>query len=252
MGAPSSTCGCAVQQGLGLDRNIATGGPVVAWLWPVRLMAILERERSRWLLWLPVTLGSGIVALFALAAEPPLWCGWLAAGLGTAGTVAATRGWRGGAGVAEALLLAAAAVCFGFALAQWRLHTVAAPILARGRLSSRRAGNRPRPVAERRAGSAGPRHPGRRATGGDARHHPCQSPARAGGSRPWRPGAAAGPPAAALGANPAWRVRLCTPSLVRGSGSNGLQPRTRGAPAGSGRRLRLGDRGDAVGDRQAD
>lgn len=92
---------------------------------------MLEQERRRWFLWLPVALGAGIALLFALPREPPLWAGWLAGGCGIACVALAARSWRGTAGVGEALLLAIAAACLGFALAQARLNAVAAPILAR-------------------------------------------------------------------------------------------------------------------------
>ncbi len=34
--------------------------------------AVLERERERWVLWLPVFLGLGIGFYFALPEEPPI------------------------------------------------------------------------------------------------------------------------------------------------------------------------------------
>ena len=103
----------------------------LAWRLPAGLGAMLEEERRRWLLWLPVALGSGIALLFALPREPPLWAGWLAAGAGLACVLVALRSWHGAASVGDALLLAVAAACIGFALAQLRLNAVAAPILAR-------------------------------------------------------------------------------------------------------------------------
>ena len=42
-------------------------------LWKERLAA----ERDRWPLWLPVALGTGAAAYFALPAEPSLLCGVL-------------------------------------------------------------------------------------------------------------------------------------------------------------------------------
>ena len=38
-------------------------------------MARLLEERERWLLWLPVALGTGVALYFALPVEPPLWPG---------------------------------------------------------------------------------------------------------------------------------------------------------------------------------
>jgi competence protein ComEC len=120
-----------VQQRLGPFGPVDVSRPLVGWQFQAGLAALLERERARWLLWLPVCLAAGIVLFFNLPGEPPSWCGWLAAALGVAGAAAAGSGWRAGAGVREALLLALAAASSGFALGQARLHAVAAPILAR-------------------------------------------------------------------------------------------------------------------------
>src|SRR5688500_2811774 len=70
----------AVQHRLGVSEG---AGAWAAWRlrlpapW-VGLGATLERERSRWLLWLPVALAAGIVGYFSLPGEPPPWSGWLA------------------------------------------------------------------------------------------------------------------------------------------------------------------------------
>jgi competence protein ComEC len=120
-----------VQQRLGPFGPVDVSRPLVGWRFQAGLAAMLERERARWMLWLPVCLAAGIVLFFNLPGEPPSWCGWLAAALGVAGAAAAGSGWRGGAGVREALLLALTAASSGFALGQARLHAVAAPILAR-------------------------------------------------------------------------------------------------------------------------
>jgi competence protein ComEC len=95
------------------------------------LTGLLERERSRWLLWLPVMLGSGIAGFFALPAEPPLWAGWLAGTLGVGLLALARRAWLAPVSAREALLIAIAAALLGAALAQARLHAVAAPVLRR-------------------------------------------------------------------------------------------------------------------------
>lgn len=93
----------------------------------------LEQERSRWLLWLPVLLGSGVAGFFALPAEPPSWAGWLAAATGVLLLALARRHWREPVSGREALLIALATVLLGVALAQARLHAVAAPSLRQAR-----------------------------------------------------------------------------------------------------------------------
>lgn len=98
------------------------------------LAATLEMERGRWLLWLPVALGAGIVGYFNLPGEPPPWSGWLAAGIGLTLLALAYPAWRGQVAGREALLIGLAAMALGFALAQARLRTVAAPVLERARV----------------------------------------------------------------------------------------------------------------------
>src|SRR5918994_2132086 len=51
------------------------GRPRVAPSLVTWLAGNLLAERERWLLWLPVALGSGIALYFALPVEPPLWLG---------------------------------------------------------------------------------------------------------------------------------------------------------------------------------
>src|ERR1700733_3609542 len=42
--------------------------------WIVRILAMfIEAERGRFVLWLPVFMGSGVLAYYALHAEPPPW-----------------------------------------------------------------------------------------------------------------------------------------------------------------------------------
>src|SRR3954451_22362195 len=89
MGPSFSTDRCAVQQRLGLSGTVNAGRPWAEWRFLAAVGATLERERARWLLWLPVCLAAGIVMYFNLPGEPPGWCGWLAAALGLAGAVAA-------------------------------------------------------------------------------------------------------------------------------------------------------------------
>jgi len=77
-------------------------------------------------LWLPVALGAGIGAYFALGAEPEFWIAPSFAALALAFAIAG----RGQAAVLALALLVGAASC-GFALAQRRAHDVAAPVVER-------------------------------------------------------------------------------------------------------------------------
>jgi competence protein ComEC len=88
-------------------------------------LGALEREQDRWFLWAPVMLGCGIALYFALTVEPPP----LAAAALVAFAVILRWRWREGsvAALAGGIILAA---ILGFGLAQWRTHSVAAPIIA--------------------------------------------------------------------------------------------------------------------------
>jgi competence protein ComEC len=109
--------------------------------WPIRgerlasLLAALarhfEEERTRWLLWTPVALGSGSAVLFALPNQPTDMAAGVAAVLGIASALGAFHARVSAARAAQALLLALAIACLGFALAQARIRLVAAPILER-------------------------------------------------------------------------------------------------------------------------
>lgn len=83
-------------------------------------------ERARFFLWLPVLVGAGIAAYFALRFEPPGWAGIAAMGL---------LGFLALAGRRDGFLLwpcvALCLVASGFALAQWQNARVAAPVLER-------------------------------------------------------------------------------------------------------------------------
>ncbi len=124
------------------QRLVGSAPPVGAWAaWRLRLppawpslAATLELERRRWLLWSPVLLATGIVAYFNLPGEPPPWVGWLAAGIGMTLLASAYPARRGQIAGREALLIGLAAIALGFALAQARLHAVAAPVLERARV----------------------------------------------------------------------------------------------------------------------
>jgi len=88
-------------------------------------------ERDRWALWLPVMFGLGIAVYFALRFEPPLWLG--AGGMAAAavlGLAVRRRRWDAG-GLATAAVVAVAMLAAGFAAAQWRAASVAAPVLAK-------------------------------------------------------------------------------------------------------------------------
>ncbi|MDJ0607482.1 MAG: ComEC/Rec2 family competence protein [Kiloniellales bacterium] len=84
----------------------------------------LTDEQDRWVLWLPVALGAGIGLYFLLPAEPHRWLGpaLLCAVLGL---VAATHRLPGG----RILGLLLGAIALGFAVAQFRVALVAAPVL---------------------------------------------------------------------------------------------------------------------------
>jgi competence protein ComEC len=83
-------------------------------------------ERDRWPLWLPVLLGAGIGVYFLLPAEPPLW---LAAVLPAAALFGVVAAW--GVPPLRLIGIAAAVAAFGFAAAELRTATVAAPVLAK-------------------------------------------------------------------------------------------------------------------------
>ena len=55
----------------------SAGHPPIAWNLAAWLADNLLAERERWLLWLPVGLGTGIAGYFALPVEPPVWPGAL-------------------------------------------------------------------------------------------------------------------------------------------------------------------------------
>ncbi|NNE84916.1 MAG: DUF4131 domain-containing protein [Alphaproteobacteria bacterium] len=93
-------------------------------LWD-RLCDILIAERDRWILWLPVALGSGIGAYFSLSDEPADFVGPALVASALAVVALFLRRFRF---LLAAIFLATLAV--GFAVAQWRTHDVAAPVIA--------------------------------------------------------------------------------------------------------------------------
>lgn len=94
----------------------------------VRLLpgAVLSAERERWLLWFPVGVGVGIAAFFALPTDPPPHVAWPA----VAAAVAAV--WFARARpVLLALAVAVFAAALGFAAADRRTWSEAAPVVTR-------------------------------------------------------------------------------------------------------------------------
>ena len=88
------------------------------------LVARLEAERDRWALWIPVGFATGVGSYFALQREPAAWLGAVVLGLAVAVGVLGRR--RPGLLLA---CLALAVVAAGFAAAQFRTASVAAPVL---------------------------------------------------------------------------------------------------------------------------
>jgi competence protein ComEC len=89
-----------------------------------RAAAALAGEHDRWILWLPVLIGSGIGFYFSLPVEPPPWLGPAALGAVLTGCIALRRA---AGSLAYLGLLLAAATLAGFAAAQARTAAVAAP-----------------------------------------------------------------------------------------------------------------------------
>jgi competence protein ComEC len=123
LGLPSPTPGSAA--GAGRWRSLA--GDLAPWL-----VARLLEERERWLLWLPVAMGTGVALYFALPAEPPLWPG--AAGVLLISAVLLWLRWRAPDGPSAGwapVLLGLAMLMAGFGVATLRTHLIAAPVLER-------------------------------------------------------------------------------------------------------------------------
>ena len=86
----------------------------------------LAAERERWGLWAPVGLGAGVALYFSLTFEPP---GWLGALVLAAALTALTLGRERPAALVPALVALTAGL--GFAAAQLRTWSQAAPVLQR-------------------------------------------------------------------------------------------------------------------------
>jgi competence protein ComEC len=86
----------------------------------------LAAERERWILWLPIALGSGIACYFMLASEPSTSVGPALVAIALMGVALSARDFR-----YLVFAVALAAFALGFAVAQWRTHTVAAPVIAK-------------------------------------------------------------------------------------------------------------------------
>ena len=78
-----------------------------------RLATLLDEERDRRILWMPVLLGTGVLLYFALSSEPTPWLGVTLAGAAIAGACLAHR-----RPAVRGVLLAFAAVAAGFAAGQ--------------------------------------------------------------------------------------------------------------------------------------
>jgi competence protein ComEC len=91
-----------------------------------RLRSQLDSEQERWFGWLPVLLGCGIGAYFALPAEPTL----LLAAMPLLAALAVHAAGAGRGTLGRVFVAGLLATTFGFALAKLRVETVAAPVLA--------------------------------------------------------------------------------------------------------------------------
>ncbi len=112
-----------------LRRWVSQGRPG---LLPLGLLNGIRRsaleERHRWVLWLPVALGTGTALYFAAPVEPPPWVAGAALGL-FVGLIAAS--FQGRNGWVRACLAGMAVLTLGFAVAKLQEMRVAAPVLER-------------------------------------------------------------------------------------------------------------------------
>jgi len=85
------------------------------------ILDLLDAERSRWMLWLPVALGLGIAVYFELPSEPALWLGPALAAAALALVFFAPAG-----SLARAVAIGLVAAAVGFGLIAWRTASLAA------------------------------------------------------------------------------------------------------------------------------
>lgn len=85
----------------------------------------LAGERERWILWLPVALGAGVFCYFALAEELPAATSPALVAIASLAVALSARHYR-----LLVAVIALATAALGFAVAQWRTHDVAAPVIA--------------------------------------------------------------------------------------------------------------------------
>lgn len=105
----------------------ALAGRGSGWRNPLRrLGACFAAERERWILWIPVGIGLGVVGYFLLPAEPPDWSGAIAASLLALSAMLLRRFDR-----ALLVCLVLFAPALGFAAAQVRTALVSAPMLVK-------------------------------------------------------------------------------------------------------------------------
>jgi competence protein ComEC len=95
-------------------RILARGTSAFRWIGRFPALAVVEAERGRFVLWLPVFMGVGVLAYYALRIEPPVWVGAKFALAGFAAAMALSR-WP----VPRAIGFAVGFAALGFASAQY-------------------------------------------------------------------------------------------------------------------------------------
>lgn len=83
-------------------------------------------QSGRWALWTPVAMGMGIMAYFAMLAEPPPEAGWGAGVAAVVGLALSSRLDRG-----RVATITFALIALGFAIAVWHAHTAGTPVIKR-------------------------------------------------------------------------------------------------------------------------
>jgi len=103
----------AVDSRIAWTVRLAAG---VVTAWAVGLDRLIEAESGRFVPWLPVFMGAGVVTYFSLRAEPPPWAGTAAAVPASLAAVLVWR-WR----PARSVLLCVAAASVGFSAGQFAM-----------------------------------------------------------------------------------------------------------------------------------